>query len=334
MPDPIQPAAPTPQPQEPAAPVAPTPAAAPTPLGDVSPAPAQPAAPGTPPAADPANPNPPAPAAAGNWGDDWREKLVGDTTTDEGKKRLQQLQRLADPQALYEKLINQEKLISSGQMKKGLPENPTDTELAAWRQENDVPTETSQYLEGLELDDGMVMGEEDKPIVEAVLADLHAANMPKGMAKVMLNSYFKLQQQQVADRDLKDVEYRDATAAELRQVWGGDYTPNLNLVKNLIGQAPQEAQEGILNARMPDGRPLLSHPGALRWLATAARQINPVATVVPGSADPSAAINTELATLKGMMGDKNSEYWKGPNADKNQARYRELLEAQNRYSSK
>lgn len=327
MPDPVQPTTPA----APAAPAAEpikdvTPPAAPTPLADGTP-PAQPAAPipGTPPA-DPAQP-----PAAFNWGDNWREQLVGDVTTDDGKKRLQQLQRLADPRAMYEKLINQEKLISSGQMKKSLPESPTETELATFREENDIPASADQYLEGLELDDGMVIGDDDKPMVEGILADLHAANMPRGMAKTMLNSYYRIQADAVAARDLKDVEYRDTTAAELRQTWGGDYTPNINLIKGLIAQAPAEAQEGILNARMPDGRPLMSHPGALRWLANQARTINPVATVVPGAADPTGAINTELATLKGMMGDKNSEYWKGPNAEKNQSRYRELLEAQARY---
>lgn len=33
----------------------------------------------------------------------------------------------------------------------------------------------------------------------------------------------------------------------------------------------------------------------------------------------------ELADLRGLMADKNSEYWAGPNAEKNQARYRELV---------
>lgn len=326
MPDPVPTPAPAPAPIKDAAPPAPVPA--PTPLSGATP-PAPAPIPGTPPApADPANP--PAPTAF-NWGDDWREKLVGDVNTDEGKKRLTQLQRLADPRAMYEKLINQEKLISSGQLKKSLPDGATPEEITAYRTENDVPESSEKYLENLQLDDGLVIGEEDKPIVEGVLKELHSANMPRGMAKVMLNTYFKLQQEEVAKRDTQDAEFRDATTQGLRTEWGGDFTPNLNLIKNFIATAPADAQEGILNARMPDGRPLMSHPGALRWLATSARQLNPVATIVPGAADPSAAISTELATLKGLMGDKNSAYWKGPDADKNQARYRALLEAQQRY---
>jgi hypothetical protein len=35
-----------------------------------------------------------------------------------------------------------------------------------------------------------------------------------------------------------------------------------------------------------------------------------------------------------MMGNKNSEYWRGSNAEKNQARYRELVNARERMGSK
>lgn len=254
---------------------------------------------------------------------------MGDVTTEEGKKRLTQLQRLDSPKAMYEKLMNQEKLISSGQLKKKLPDSPSPEELAAFRQENGIPETPDKY--DTTLDDGLVIGEQDKPVVDAVLKELHAANAPQGVVKAMLNTYFRQQQEAIAQRDLQDNTFRDETANALRQEWGGDYTPNINLIKNLIGQAPADAQEGILNARMPDGRPLMSHPGALRWLANAARQLNPISTLVPGAADPTAAIATELATLKGKMGDKNSDYWKGPSAAANQQRYRELLEAEQRY---
>lgn len=40
------------------------------------------------------------------------------------------------------------------------------------------------------------------------------------------------------------------------------------------------------------------------------------------------AEQSEMATLNGMLNNRHSEYWKGPNAEKNQARYRELLAAQ------
>ena len=57
-------------------------------------------------------------------------------------------------------------------------------------------------------------------------------------------------------------------------------------------------------------------------------QINPIATVVPGSGTNAVqAVENELADLRKMMGDHSSEYWKGPMAAKHQARYKELVGA-------
>lgn len=41
--------------------------------------------------------------------------------------------------------------------------------------------------------------------------------------------------------------------------------------------------------------------------------------------DSAADAAAEMASLRAQMGDRNSDYWKGPEADKLQARYRELL---------
>lgn len=288
---------------------------APSPLND-----------GTPPAADPAA----APAGTpAKWADTWREDLVGDVSSEEGKKRLSQLQRLDSPKAMYEKLLNQEKLISSGKFKKTLGENPTPEEVAEYRKENGIPEAADKY--DLNLEDGLVVGEADKPMVDEFLKAMHAANAPQGQVTAALNTYFKMQETAAAERAVKDKEIQNITTIDLKAEWGNDYQPNINLIKAHIAQAPQEVQEGILNARLPDGTPLASSPGVLRWLANTARQLNPVATVVPGATDPTSAIGDELASLKKMMGDSNSEYWKGANAEKNQQRYRELLEAQERY---
>jgi len=313
----IQPPAPAPVPE--ATPPA-APAPTPSPLNDGAPAPVDPA-------------TPPAPAAAAAaWSDDWREKLVGDVTTEEGKKQLNLLQRLADPKAMFQKLLHQDKMISSGQLKKPLPENPSPEEIAAYRTENGIPESHDKY--DLTLSDGMMIGEADKPIVDSVLKALHDANAPQSLVTTMLNTYFANQVEQIAQRDTMDNDFKAETTAALRAEWGGDYTPNLNSIVNLIAQAPQESQDLIKNARMPDGRPLMSDPGTLRWLATLSRQINPIPTMVPGASNPSMAIADELTKLKDMMGDQKSEYWKGPNANANQKRYRELLEAQERYKTR
>jgi hypothetical protein len=66
----------------------------------------------------------------------------------------------------------------------------------------------------------------------------------------------------------------------------------------------------------------------LKWLTGQAMEANPAATVVPhAGANQSGAIAEEMATLAKEMGNPNSDYWKGPSAAAKQARYIELVEA-------
>jgi len=91
-------------------------------------------------------------------------------------------------------------------------------------------------------------------------------------------------------------------------------------------------KEKFMEGRLGDGTPMASDPSMLNWLVSMSRQINPVATVVPGSGQNAMqAVESEITTLKAMMGDRSSEYWKGDNAVKNQARYLELVGAKQRY---
>jgi hypothetical protein len=101
------------------------------------------------------------------------------------------------------------------------------------------------------------------------------------------------------------------------------------MIDGLLTQIPEDGKNLLMGARLADGTPLGSNPKIQRWLANLAREVNPVATIIPGSGTNSAqALESELANIQKLMGDKTSEYWKGPNAEKMQARYRDLLNVQ------
>src|SRR3546814_9813866 len=106
------------------------------------------------------------------------------------------------------------------------------------------------------------------------------------------------------------------------------------MVSALLSTVPQAARDLFTNARLGDGTPLFSHPDMLRYFAGLARETNPAASVVPNSNQPAQAIDAEIDTLKGLMGDKHSKYWHGPEADKLQSRYRELIGAKAKLSSR
>ena len=302
----------------PATPATPAPVvAAPAPaVADPSPAPAPVAAPSPTPVPDPA----PAPAAS-DWPDDWRQKYAaGD------EKKLKKLERYGSPQAALDALFNAQSRISSGELKAPLPANATPEEKAAWREENGIPAEPSGYK--LDLSDGLIIGEADKPFVDEFLAVAHESNFKQEEVTKALDWFFEKQEAVVSQQAERDANARVAAFEQLREEFGPNYKQEVKIAMAVLDSAPEGVKGSFLAGRLADGTLIGDSPAIIRWLNTLSRELNPIGTVVPGSGTNAVqAVEAEREGLRKMMGDRKSEYWKGPNAEKNQARYRELTSA-------
>lgn len=253
------------------------------------------------------------------WGEDWRKNYAGDD--DKMSKRLE---RYASPKAALDALVAAQNKISSGELKSALQPDASDEEKVQWRADNGVPEKFEDYE--VELPNGLVVGEEDKPVVDSFLEAAHKSNLHPNQVNDALAWYYDNQDKMAEQLETQDAEAKQSGEDALRVEWGTDYRRNIQLANNLLDQAPDGLKEQIMGARLADGSPLGNNPDALNWLVGMSRKINPIATVVPSSGTNAVqAIETELASLKSMMGDKTSEYWKGDSAAKNQERYRELL---------
>lgn len=250
------------------------------------------------------------------------------TKVAKGDEKLEKrLARYSSVESVVEALLAAQAKISDGSLKTTLPKNATPEQIATWREENGIPSSPKDY--DLTMPDGLIIGEDDQPIVDEFLGTAHELNMTPEQAKTTVAWYLAKQEQEAEELANADLEAREVGENAVRDLWGAETKLNKQLIVNFIDTAPDGAGDLIKGARLADGTPLASHPAVLRWLADAARTINPVATVVPGAgSNASQAIETELAGLTKMMGDKNSEYWKGPTAEKNQKRYRDLVSVQ------
>lgn len=302
-------------PQDPAP--APTPQPAPA---DPAPAPVDPAPAPAPAPADPA-PAPAAPApVAGDWPGDWREKIAG-----QDEKLAKRLARYASPNAVVEALVAAQAKISAG-VKEPLKADATPEEVAAWRKDNGIPDDPTGYK--LDLGEGRVIGELDKPLVDGFLARMHAQNASPTLVNEALAWYYS-EQDKFAEEQVKfDSENRSKAVAALKQEWGGDYDTNVQIALNYL---PEDIRDVFLAGRMADGSLVGDNPKVLRWLAGQGRLLDPTATVVPGTGMAAMqSIDNELAELTKLSGDHSSEYWKGPKASQLQARMLELLRAKER----
>lgn len=257
------------------------------------------------------------------WPDTWRENYAGE---DEGK--LEALSRYASPSAAFDGLIATKGMIRSGEYKKvsEFPTEGTDEEKSSWREGNGIPVSADKY--DLSFKDGLVIGENDKPIIDDFLEFAHSGNMSPKDAQSAIEWHYHNEEKIVEAMAESDAKIQSETEDALRAEWGTEYRANVNRINGLLDTAPEGVKDKIWGARFDDGSPLSSDQGALKWLIDMALQINPATTLIHGAGDNIAgAIEDEMKNFEGMMGNKNSEYWKGPKAEGNQKRYLELTKA-------
>lgn len=301
----------------------------PPPSGDNTPPAVPPTGESTPPAGDNTPPaTPPAgdetPPAPKDWATRRTEYAKGD------EKLLKRLARYSSEESVVDALIAAQNKIAEGGAKSALPKDATPEQIKEWRTDNGIP-ETPEGYDVSTLPDGLIVGEAEKGIVDGYLKTAHDRNLSPDVVKDTVAYFMKAKEDAATARHQADEEARINGTIELKQEMGSEFETNKNLINNMLKAAPEGVLDTIHQSRGPDGTPIMSSPKVLRWLANVARELNPVATVVPGSgSNANATVESELSSITKLMADSKSEYWKGPNAQKMQARYRELVDFQQR----
>lgn len=255
---------------------------------------------------------------ADGWGEDWRKHYAKDD-----EKTLKRLARFSSPKAVIDALFEAQKKISAGEIERPLPENPTEQELADWRKAKGIPEKPDGYFE--ELPDGLVIGEEDQEVFKSFAEKMHGLNVEPKVMQEVVRWYNEFSEAKIEELAEKDATSKAAAEELLKDEWGPDYKANVNVVLGMLGAAPEGVKEALFTARLPDGTPLGNNPDVLRWLSEQAREINPAATLVPGTATNSTAgIEDEIASIEKTMRENRSAYMRD---DRMQARYRQLVDA-------
>ena len=250
------------------------------------------------------------------WPDDWQKRLSkGDT------KLEKRLARYASPEAVADALIAAQNRISSGELKTVLPKDAKPEEIAQWRKDNGIPDAPEKY--DLTFQNGLVIGEKDKPIVDGFLKSAHAANMAPEHVKTAVQWYYQEQERQAEERAKQDDTERLASLDSLNAEWGGAFRRNVNMVNGLLSRFPEAVRDALKSARLPDGRGVFNDVDVMRGFAALALELNPAGVVVPsGQGDVAKTMDDEIKQIEAKMGTK--EYTKD---EKVQARLRELYDA-------
>lgn len=272
-------------------------------------------------------------AAPADFPADWRAKLAGDD-----KAYLKTLERFASPQDFAKAHRELTAKMSSGALKdvKALspPENATPEQMTAWRKEQGLPEKAADYVTNLKLADGVVPGEADKPLLEAVAEMAHKANYPQKTVNDFVGIYYQLQDQLNAERQDADNDQRIEAQQTLISSMGADFKVNMNALTGFWNTQPEGLKDTILTARTADGRIVGNMPEVVSFFANLSRELNPAATLLPaGTGQGPEAIASRKAEIEKQMyiqGKPNPAYFGGPL----EKEYRDLLEAEIKLQSR
>jgi len=263
--------------------------------------------------------------------EDWRTHLAGDD-----EKLQKRLERFAEPKAIVNwGLSAEQKFKELSEQKSGPLARPADLDedaTKAWLKENNLPETAEAYLENLP--EGLVIGEDDKDIVLTFAKRMHDLNAHPSTVHAAIGWYNDYKQAEIDNLAENDERASTATEEALRAEWGKDYKPNVKRVQALLdARFDEEDVEVIMSARGSDGTAILNRPSVMQALMSLAREVNDSPTLPVGGSDMK-SMEDRINELKGLMGNKNSEYWKGAKADGLQNEYRQLIEQRDKVKAR
>jgi hypothetical protein len=281
-------------------------------------------------------------AAKPYWDEKWREKIAEHVAAGDKKvfdKELKRLQRIADPAGIYGMYRELEGRFTGGGLVKLPGKDSKPEEVAAFHKALGVPEKAEDYFKDLQLENGAVIGADDKPFFEKFAADMHQVGMTPEQMKKAASWYYKDQEDRAARQDEADDTFRREAETKLKEELGPSYKRVTSAISSIFAAAPGGSDPNnpsslfnrLLSGRTSDGRVIGNDPDMVRFLASMVQEINPEMSVVEPGNQGGMSIDAELAQIDKSRRENRAAY----NKDyKMQARERELIEAQMKIQSR
>jgi hypothetical protein len=254
-----------------------------------------------------------------DWPTDWLDKMVGD---DEKARNV--VGRYASPKEVGESLVAMNRKLSSTRPQIELPKDPKPEDIAAYRKAYNIPEAPEGY--DTKLENGLIIGEEDKGMVDAFLKRAHSRHAKPEEVKAAIQDYFEMQQAQNKEIQDRFIAQRQEAEDSLRSEWGNDYRQNVNIVSNFLQNKFGDTTQHLLDAVLTDGTVLQDNPKIIRALLQIAKESDPVATI-GGTYGSVQSIEKEYQDLKQMLATNPDKYW---GDQRNVDRFTELSSAINK----
>lgn len=246
-------------------------------------------------------------------------------------KTLSRLKRFPTLGEALNWAFESDKKIADGTWKKDAGKAPeTPEELATYRELNGIPEAPEGYLDNLP--DGLVIGEEDRPIIDHFLKAFHGKNASPEIVQDAIKAYYSMVDEAEGARQIANVAAKEAAETTLKAELGPQYKATINMIDALVGTMPEELRDELYQSTKPDGSQIMNNPAMLKWLAEQAKAQNFTGTTLPTGQQSAKTLTDEIGQIEAAMKDTGSEYYRGPKTPGGEtvmrARYRELLDKQ------
>jgi hypothetical protein len=204
------------------------------------------------------------------------------------------------------------------------------SQLISWMTELDNgPAPAEQRAHKYEVPPGW--GDDELPFLDAYLNRAYSAGWSQEDVDRAIRWYRTeiepgIKRGQVAEerataaRDASDAK---AASKALRIEWGDEAASNLRVLRSYVDSLPAAEREALMHKELPDGRLALNDPATVQALVRKARAAPPALVEAAKKHG-----GDDLAALREMMKNRSGPYWKGRDAERLQARYRDLLRGQ------
>lgn len=232
----------------------------------------------------------------------WRDNVIEALAPADDKARekfTNQVSRYTDPVQLILSGFEAQDRIRRGEVSSGLPENPSEEQLASYRAANGIPTEAGEYRTA----EGTVLSDADKTVIDTLKPIIHKHNIPQKAFEEAVSGLLGAQQAQHDLMVTRDVDDTRTTEAALKDLWGGQFKAYRDLISGqLMRRLGDEDREALLNARGPDGKALWNRVGIMQMFAQVFNETDPLDVVVPVDGDQIGSLEAEIKQLEAKMG--------------------------------
>ncbi len=260
------------------------------------------------------------PGGAGSGASDWRERVVGYAPDDQKDAYENFAGRFNDEAAFVQAAIQANQKLRAGEISSGLPEDPTDEQLANWREAHDVPIDGEYDLTSTELK--RELSDLDREMMAPVMEIAHGHNISNEALNDLMQGWMAETDKVVEQMNVQDNLDAQEFHRQAKEAWGADYQINMNRAVNQINLLPEAIRDAFKQARMPDGRGIMNSPEVMTWLVGIDRTITPLDPMKGGTESTIADARQIVAKAKERMRDDSVGWHKDQDAQ------REFMQAQ------